>query len=937
VPSVRVARITAEHATDRSTVATPRPRLSWVTESDAPGWLQAGAEVELDTGAAVRLDGRDSVLVDWPFDPLEPGSEHTVRVRVTGEDGSASDWSQPHPVVAGFLAEGAWTARMVGLADPAAPAQPALVRGTFTVDGPVRRATLYATAHGVHQVEVNGREVDDEVLKPGWTPYEQRLLHETTDVTALLREGENAVGVWLSGGWYCERFGFRDTARRHYGEQPAVAVQLVVEYADGRTATVASGPDWRATGDGPLVAGGIYAGESFDATRALPGWSAPGFDDSGWAPVRVDGEFPVPEARSAPGARRTEEVPVREVLTSPSGKTILDFGQNVVGWLRITVTGERGQQVVLRHAEVLEGGELAIRPLRAAEATDRYTLAGGGPETWEPRSTFHGFRYVQVEGWPGELDPADVVAVVVHSDMRRTGWFSCSSELVDRLHENVVWGMRGNFLHLPTDCPQRDERLGWTGDIQVFAPTATYLFDSDGFLASWLRDLALEQQAADGVVPFIVPNVLDRASTPAAAWGDAATVIPHVLHERFGDRAVLAAQYDSMRAWVEVLLGLAGPRLLWEGGFQFGDWLDPAAPPDRPGDATTDQDLVASAHLFRSTDLLARAAALLGRDADAAHYREKAEQVRAAFLREYVTPAGRMMSDTQTAYAMALVYGIVTDPELRRTMGDRLAALVRTAGYRVATGFVGTPIVQDALTGAGHLDAAARLLLQTQCPSWLYPVTMGATTVWERWDSLLPDGSVNPGQMTSFNHYAFGAIADWLHRVVAGLAPAAPGYRELVIAPHPLPGLDWARTAHETPYGRASVGWERRGDTIVVDAVVPANTTATVRLPGAAEPLSVGSGSHRWEVAAPVTGNGRRPVTLDSPLAEVIDDQEAFDALLAALRARDEATAREFVDQTRWLPNRSLVHALERVPGEAREEVAAALETLNEARASQDH
>ena len=931
--STRVTRVTAEYATDRATVATPRPRLSWVTESDAPGWRQAAAEVELRAGnesRTVRLDGRDSVLVDWPFDPLQAGAQHAVRVRVTGEDGGASEWSAPHPVVAGFLPEGGWTARMVGLADPPAAAQPALVRAAFSVDGPVRRATLYGTAHGVYQVEVNGREVDDEVLKPGWTAYRHRLLHETTDVTGLLDQGENAIGVWLSGGWYCERFGFRDAARRVYGEQPAVAAQLLVEYEDGRTATIASGPDWRATGEGPVTRGGIYAGESFDATRVPAGWSEPGFDDSGWAPVRVDADIVTPEARNAPGVRRTEEVAVREVLTRPSGATILDFGQNLVGRLRITVRGERGSTVTLRHAEVLEGGELCTRPLRAADAVDHYTLAGDGEETWEPRSTFHGFRYAQVEGWPGELDPADVVAVVVHSDMRRTGWFSCSSELVDRLHENVVWGMRGNFLHVPTDCPQRDERLGWTGDIQVFSPTASYLFDCDGFLASWLRDLALEQQDLDGVVPFIVPNVLEHAHIPAAAWGDAATVVPHVLHERFGDRAVLAAQYDSMRAWVEVLLALAGPRLLWEGQFQFGDWLDPASPPDRPGDATTDQDLVASAHLFRSTDLLAGAAALLGHEQDAAHYRDLAERVRAAFLREYVTPAGRMLSDTQTAYAMALVFGIVTDPDQRRAMGERLAALVRTAGYRVGTGFVGTPIVQDALTDTGHLDAAARLLLQTHCPSWLYPVTMGATTIWERWDSLLEDGSVNPGQMTSFNHYAFGAVADWLHRVVAGLAPAAPGYREIVVAPHPLPGLDFARTAHETPYGHASVGWERTGATIVVDAVVPANTTATVRLPGADRALTVGSGTHRWEVAAPETpSNGHGPVTFDTPLAEVIDDREAYEALVAAFRERDEAGLRAFRDRTRWLPNRPLGDALVREPAEVREGVRAALEAVS--------
>ena len=872
VTPTTVVRVTAEHATDRDTVGTARPRLSWVVETGTPGWVQERAEVEVSRGAEVSttgLPGAASVLVDWPGEPLAPGERVRVRVRAAGAGEELSAWSEPRDVVAGFLAEGAWRASMVGLAEPVRRAQPALVRGTVQLPGPVRRATLYATAHGVYQVEVNGREVDDEVLKPGWTAYQHRLLHETTDVTGLLVEGENVVGVWLSGGWWAESYGFEGMAEPFYGDQPAVAVQLVVELEDGTVTTVVSDGSWRATGEGPLVRGGIYGGETFDATRLPPGWSEPGFDDAAWAGVRVDGEFPVPVPRTSPGARRTQEVAVQEVLRTPAGATVLDFGQNLVGWLRVRVRGERGTRLVLRHAEVLEDGELGTRPLRMAEARDEYVLAGTGEEVWEPRSTFHGFRYAQVDGWPGDLDPADVTAVVVHSDMRRTGWFSCSHPLLDRLHENVVWGMRGNFLHLPTDCPQRDERLGWTGDIQVFAPTATYLFDSAGFLASWLEDLALEQRDAGGVVPFVVPSVLRDAAVPAAAWGDAATVIPEVLHERTGDRQVLADQLDSMTAWVDVLAGLAGERYLWEGTFQFGDWLDPAAPPDWPQDAATDPDVVASAHLFRSAAIVARTAALLGRDEQAARYGDLAEKVREAFLREYVTPAGRLLSDSQTGYAMALVYDLVTEPGLRRAMGDRLAALVRAAGYRVGTGFVGTPIVQDALTGAGHLDVAARLMLQTENPSWLYPVTMGATTVWERWDSMLEDGSINPGEMTSFNHYAFGAIADWLHRVVAGLAPAAPGYRRLAVAPRPLPGLDWARTEHDTPYGRAAVAWERVGGSVVVRATVPAGTTAEVRLPYGGGEHEVGSGEHRWEVVVPdeAAGTAPGPVSLGSTLA----------------------------------------------------------------------
>jgi alpha-L-rhamnosidase len=930
---VRVIRTTAEHATDRRTVATPTPRLSWVVETDVPDWRQASAEIELVGGTTVRLDGPDSVLVDWPFEPLAAGDEVAVRVRVTGADGETSAWGEPLPVVAGFLGDGQWVARMVGLADPQRPAQPALVRHAFTVDGPVRRARLFATAHGVYQVAVNGRDVDDEVLKPGWTAYQWRLLHETTDVTDLLVQGENALGVRLAGGWWTERFGFRDAAARVYGEQPAVAVQLVVDYADGTTETIASGEGWRASGDGPTTDSGIYLGERYDARLERAGFAGPGFDDAGWSPVRVDGEFPAPQARRSPGARRVAELAVQEVLTTPSGKTVLDFGQNLVGWLRLRVRGEAGTTIELRHAEVLENGELGTRPLRAAEATDTFTLAGTGEETWEPWSTFHGFRYAQVDGWPGSLDPADVVAVVASSDMRRTGEFECSHEQLQRLHENVVWGMRGNFLHVPTDCPQRDERLGWTGDIQVFAPTATDLFDCNGFLSSWLADVALEQEAADGIVPFVVPHVLGRP-IPAAAWGDAATVVPEVLHERYGDRKVLVDQYPSMRSWVETILGLAGERRLWEGKFQFGDWLDPAAPPERPGEGKTDPDVVASAHLFRSTDILARTAALLGYTDDAEKYRQIVEEVRGAFLREYVTGAGRMLSDTQTAYAMALEYGIATDPQMRRRMGDRLADLVRAAGYRVATGFVGTPIVCDALTSTGHVDVAGRLLLQTENPSWLYPVTMGATTVWERWDSMLEDGSINPGQMTSFNHYAFGAIADWMHRTVAGLAPAAPGYRELRIAPQPIAGLEFARVAHETPYGRAAAGWERSGDEVLVTAQVPAGTTATVHLPDGSDPLVVGSGSHAWKVTAPAPVATGGAVSLESKLADIVDDPAAYAAVLGTLRAYDEQQAREFRDTTRWVRGNRLADVMRRIPPAVQADVAEALAGLSRTRAS---
>jgi alpha-L-rhamnosidase len=911
-------------------VGVPSPRVSWVAESDVASWRQLAAEIAWDDGAAVtnyQVDGDASVLVEWPFADLEPRQRGSVRVRVQGVDGW-TEWSAAQVLLASFLGEGEWQAEFVGLPGPSRHAQPVLLRREFDVADGLRRATLYATAQGVYQAFVNGREVDDQLLKPGWTPYQYRLVHETTDVTDLLAPGANAIGVALTGGWFTESYGFQGLAKPYYGTQPAFAGQLLLEYIDGHAEWVATGVDWHACGEGPWTAAGIYAGEHFDARRVPSGWSEPGFDVTSWVPAEARDAGPVPGPRTSPEVRVTQILPVAGVLTSPSGKTLLDFGQNLVGRLRIRVQGPAGTSVTLRHAEVLERGELGVRPLRVAEATDRYTLAGDGVEEWAPSFTFHGFRYAEVTGWPGDLDPSDVTAEVVGSDMVRTGWFECSDPMVSRLHENVVWGMRGNFLYLPTDCPQRDERLGWTGDIQVFCPTASYLYDCDGFLASWLVDLALEQQEKGGV-PFIVPDVLDSAKVPAAAWGDVAVVLPWVLYQRFGDLGVLEEQYASMKGWVDQILGIAGERHLWEGGFQFGDWVDPDAPPDLPGKAKADSDLVASAYLYRSASLLAEVAALLGETVDAARYATEAEAVRHAWLAEYVTPAGRILSDAQTSYALAIEFGIATG-DLAQRMGDRLAWLVRRDAYRISTGFVGTPLVTDTLTRTGHLREAGRLLTQTECPSWLYPITMGATTIWERWDSLLEDGSINPGEMTSFNHYALGAVADWLHRVVAGLAPAAPGYHRLSIAPQPLPGLDWASTTHETPYGRASVEWRREDGRISITATVPANASAAVRLPDGRE-FDVAAGRHHWTVDAQPEPAPVR-MTASTSLADIMDDPVAYRTVMDAFTRIDPAVARDFTRRMAWVPNQPLFGAFSLISPAVVVEVENSLAALNASR-----
>ncbi|WP_322658134.1 alpha-L-rhamnosidase [Streptomyces justiciae] len=730
-----------------------------------------------------------------------------------------------------------------------------------------------------------------------------------------MRPGRNALGITLTGGWYTERYGFRDAAERFYEGPPTAAAQLTLEYEDGTVDTVTTDERWR-WAPGPVVSAGLYQGETYDARLAVPDWARPAFDDAHWNPVRLPRVPDVtPTPRSAPPVRVIEHRSVAHVLTSPSGRTLLDFGQNLVGRVRIRVTGEAGHTITLRHAEVLEHGELGTRPLRNAAATDRYTLSGDGEEVWEAKWTFHGFRYVEVDDWPGEFDPADVTAAVLHTDMARTGDFTTSHPLLQRFHDNVVWGMRGNFLSLPTDCPQRDERLGWTGDIQVFAPTAAFLYDCDAFLRSWLEDVRLEQRAADGVVPMVVPAVIPQVPgllKPVAAWGDAVTVVPSVLWERYADHATLKDCYAAMAAWVEVVRERAGSSLLWEEGLQFGDWLDPDAPPERPGEAKTDAGIVATAYFHRSAHLTAQTAALLGLEGDARRFSELAERIAEAFRGAYVTPHGRMMSDSPTAYALAIVFDLVRD-ERRQALGDRLRDLVRAAGYRIATGFVGTPIVCEALTATGHAAAASRLLTQTECPSWLYPVTMGATTVWERWDSMLEDGSINPGQMTSFNHYALGGVADWLHRGVAGLAPLEPAYRVIRIAPTLLDDLDDASVWHETPYGRAEAGWRRDGDDVTFHARIPPNTLAVVELPSGARHV-VGSGAHTWVEHHSRPTSPRGPLSLGSGLDTVIDDRTAYQAVLDAIRGIDEVRADTFRRTTRWWRGRELREPLDKAP-----------------------
>ena len=743
-------------------------------------------------------------------------------------------------------------------------------RRDFTAAIP-EKATLYVTGLGIVEPYLNGVRVGDEMLAPGWTSYRHRLHVSRHDVTDLIREGANAVGAIVGDGWAVGRIGY-EGRRNHYTDRPALFLQLELDYGD-RTEIVSSAEEFRC-GTGAVLVGDLLDGETYDAQLEPENWSTPGFDDRDWAlAAPFDWDLGTLIDTGAPPIRRIEELAAVSVTTSPSGKKIVDFGQNIAGWLRITTSGTTGATITLRHAELLSGGELDTTSLRTAAATDRYTCRGGG-ETWEPRFTFHGFRYAEMDG------PFDEVrAVVVHSDMPRSGWFDSSHELLNRLHTNVVWSMRGNFVGMPTDCPQRDERLGWTGDLNAFGPTAAFLYDVRGVLGSWLEDLAAEQRAK-GYVPMVVPDVLSTPAPPTALWSDAAVSVPWALYREYGDAEILRRQYSSMTTFVRDVEGRLDENGLWSSGYQFGDWLDPDAPDEDAAGGKTDRYLVAGAFLCRVTREMADTAAVLGQDDDARHFTALAERVRDAFRREYVTAAGRVSGETVTAYALAICFGIL-DAAQEVHAGQQLARLVAKADYRISTGFAGTPYVCEALSRTGHLDEAYLVLLETGCPSFLYPVTMAATTIWERWDAIRPDGTLHSTGLDSQNHYALGAVANWVHRVVGGLTPVEPGYRTMRIAPRPGGGLTHATLTHDTVHGRVTVAWRADDDRMCLEVTIPEGTTATVELPlhpdGRVEKII--AGDHAWEYELPRPP--QHEYTLDTPLETLVGDPAVWRAVSA--------------------------------------------------------
>jgi alpha-L-rhamnosidase len=824
------------------------PRLSWRLDAERRGTMQSAYQIRVapDSVALARAPLWDSgkvpsgasILRPYGGPALRSATRYYWQVRVWDDSGRVSPWSAPAFWETGLLDRTDWTARWItpDLGEDTTRANPSpMLRREFTLAAGIASARLYVTSLGLNAVLVNGQPVSDRLFRPGWTSYDTRLQYDTYDVTALLRSGANALGAMLGDGWYRGRLGF-EGKRNNYGTRLGLLAELVVRYHDGRKQTVGTDERWKAS-TGPILMSDIYDGETYDARLERPGWSSAGYDDRTWRGVTpFDGIAAKLVAPVAPPVRRIRELTPIRILRTPAGETVFDLGQNMVGWVRLKVNGPAGTTVRLRHAEVLDkAGNFYTDNLRHASQTVQYTLKGSGIEVYEPHFTFQGFRYVAVEGLPGPPALDAITGIVVSSDLEPTGTFETSDALVNRLQQNIVWGQRGNFLDVPTDCPQRDERLGWTGDAQVFARTAAFNLDVSGFFAKWLGDLAADQKPG-GAVPWVIPDVVGhRSPAPrtSAGWGDAAVIAPWTMYRAYGDTGILARQYPSMRAWVEYVRGQAGERLLWTGGSHFGDWLAFATDrADYPG-ATTDKDLIATAYFAHSTDLLARAALVLGKAEDARSYRALFEGIRAAFQREYVTATGRLTSNTQTAYVLALDFGLLSDT-LRAEAARRLAEDVRRMGH-LTTGFLGTPALTRMLSENGYVEDAYRLLLNERYPSWLYEVKQGATTVWERWDGQKPDGTFQETSMNSFNHYAYGAVGDWMYRVVAGLDEdaAEPGYRHIVVRPEPGGGLTRAIASLLTPYGVAASGWKLEGDRLVVTARVPPNTRATVHLPGA--------------------------------------------------------------------------------------------------------
>jgi alpha-L-rhamnosidase len=698
-------------------------------------------------------------------------------------------------------------------------------RTEFQLKSLVAKATLRYSALGVVEPWMNGGRVHEDYFTPGWSDYRKRAYVSTYDVTEWLQAGANCLGVILADGWAGAAFGPKGHAVAFAPKTQFIA-ELEVEYADGSQAIVASDSNWcwRA---GPVRRQSIYHGESYDARKALIAWSEIGIDRRGWKPVSL---------LNAPRIELTDKkcAPVRVVetldpigLKKQAGVWIADFGQNMVGNLRIRLRHTSpGQKIVLKFAEMSqEDGTLYFENLRNAEATDVYICEGAEEESYQPRFTFHGFRYAQIEGVSGELIAEDLTACVMHNDLEATGEFSCSNAKVNQLQSCIRWGQRGNFFEAPTDCPQRDERLGWSGDVQVFVETACFNYDCEGFYRQWM-DAMRDGQREDGAYPDVAPDILGWHGN--AGWGDAGIIVPHAVWLHYGSTTIIEENWQSMKRYIKFLRQRAPRHIQPE--TVYGDWL--AVDAVKPEWGPTPKDLIGTAYYARDVELMARMAAVLGKSSEAKRYGGLVEKIRTAFQRRFMTRDGLILGDTQTSYLLAIAFDLVP-ADLVAAAGQRLVERLKARDWHLSTGFIGTPLLNPVLTKIGRSDVAYKLLLQDTYPSWLYPIKNGATTMWERWNSYTKEDGFGPVEMNSFNHYAYGAIGEWLYQSVGGIAPdaSAPGYQLVQIAPQILGPLRSARLRLKTRSGLFRLRWKRQRENAQIQIEVPPGCHAQLRLP----------------------------------------------------------------------------------------------------------
>lgn len=865
--SLQAESLRCEYLVDPLAVDAERPRLSWTLASELRGARQTAYQIRVASTADLLAAGHadlwdsgkvlsnDTAHVEYAGRPPAPGSLCWWKVRVWDSAGAPSPWSAVATWRAGLRDNHQWTAHWIEWPGEVFDRQPvSMFRASFHVNGTVKSVIAYAAALGVYELEINGKRVGERILAPEWTDYNVRVQYQAFDIAELIRAGENVVGAWVGDGWYAGRIGLATIVKDGptwgiYGRNPKFILQIEVEYADGSRQRIVTDSSWKCTKDGPVRRSDILDGESVDARHSMQGWSAAGFDDAHWAPVSATpvGGTPLLVAQSNEPIRVVEELKPIALSEPVPGTFIYDLGQNMVGRCRFTAAAPAGTTAVFRYGEALDAdGSLYTANLRGAQQTDSYTFASGEVETFEPRFTYHGFRFVEVTGLPEKPTADALIGRVFCSSSPEVGAFECSSELLNTLHRNIRWTQRANMMSVPTDCPQRDERLGWMGDIQVFAQTAIFNMDMAAFLGKWLQDVR-DNQAADGRFPDFAPHPFDFnarfSGTPA--WGDAGVIVPWRLYENYEDTRALEQQYDAARRWVDYIHN-ANPDLIWNHGRNndYNDWLngDTLKIDDWPktGGAVP-PELLGTAFFAHSTDLVSKMAEVTGRGNDAARYRELATGIKAAFCNAFLLPDGRIKGDTQAGYALALNFDLLPADLREKAVSHLLAALVRYDG-RMSTGIQTTSRLMLELGRAGYNDIAYKLINNRTMPSWGYSIDQGATTIWERWDGFVAGrGFQDPG-MNSLNHWAFGAVGEWMYRTILGINPGSPGYKHIVIRPVSGGGLDWAKGRYDSIRGRIAVHWKRAPGLFLLDVTIPPNTTAEVYLPAASIELVRESG-----------------------------------------------------------------------------------------------